>query len=163
MEPIAPHVPMRRVWLRDPFAMYMTLLITSSWLLALLFVLVFTLGHATPVDQYGNPRGWLGLFQAIGAAEIPFVLFCTWLVLRQQSVINGGAHTPGAITHISSSSHGLVVGYTYEWQGVSHNAARTIVATRATKRLSVGQAITVMLREANPSRSFVREVYTLAA
>jgi|SRR5687767_11787428 len=125
--------------------------------LSVLFPIVFG-GFSIYFFFTGNDAVRLFLPLAIVATVIGIpVLVQRYRIIS--SVFAEGAQTEGTVTGLSFFRGRGRAEYSYTFQGEKHVSSNAINKNSRTRKLRVGEAVTVLVDRNNPKRAFIREIY----
>jgi len=125
--------------------------------LSVLFPIVFG-GFSLYFFVAGNDAVRLFLPLAIAATVIGIpVLVQRYRIIS--SVFAEGAQTKGIVTSLSFFRGRGRAEYSYTFQGAKQVSANAINKNSRTRKLRVGEAVTVIVDPNNPKRAFIREIY----
>ncbi|HEX6268842.1 MAG TPA: DUF3592 domain-containing protein [Anaerolineales bacterium] len=125
--------------------------------LSVLFPLVFG-GFSLYFFFAGNDAVRLFLPLALGVTLVGVPV----LVRRYRSIASvfaDGEQTKGVITGISFFRGRGLVKYSYTFQGEKRVSDNAINKNGRTRKLKVGQNVTVLVDRNNPKRAFIQEIY----
>ena len=125
--------------------------------LSVLFPIVFG-GFSLYFFFTGNDALRLFLPLAIGAALVGVPV----LVQRYgtiSSVFENGTEAKGVVTGLSFFRGRGRVQYSYTFQGEKQTSDNAINKNGRTRKLRVGQTVTVLVDRNNPKQAFIREIY----
>ena len=117
-----------------------------------------TAAGAQAVLGQGEERPTLTLPLAIVAAVIGVPV----LVRRYQtisSVFEDGTEAQGTVTSLSFFRGRGRVQYSYTFQGEKQSSDNAINKNGRTRKLRVGQKVTVLVDRNNPKQAFIRDIY----
>jgi hypothetical protein len=125
--------------------------------LSVLFPIVFG-GFSIYFFFTGNDAFQLFLLLAIGVTVVGVPV----LVQRYRtisSVFADGMQMKGVVTGLSFFRGRGRVQYSYTFQGEKRMSDNAINKNSRTRKLRVGQTVTVLVDRNNPKRAFIREIY----
>ncbi|HJR79728.1 MAG TPA: DUF3592 domain-containing protein [Anaerolineales bacterium] len=128
----------------------------SSYL-SILFPVVFGV-FGTYFFFAGNDSFRLFLPLAIGVTVVG-VPVLIWRYRTIASVFADGQQTKGVITGIGFFRGRGVVKYSYTFKGTTQISDNAINRNGRTRKLRVGQKVTVLVDPKNPKRAFIQELY----
>ncbi len=111
------------------------------------------------ITRFFDPEAgafFLTLAPAVTALGAALLAWRAWMI---HQVFSEGDETPGVIVSAGFFRGRGRLEYVYTYQSRKYLSGNAVQATAATRALTVGQEVTVMVHRLHPKRAFVRELY----
>lgn len=94
-----------------------------------------------------------------GLITLPALAVLVWRIRTIQGIFENAPDTPAVISSVAFFRDRGRIEYIYTYQGQKYIGANAVMKVKQTQALQVGDAVMVVVDQAQPKRAFIRKLY----